>query len=101
MKRVSLEKGGLVIGRSDDADVMLSSKDVSRRHASVAYDGTTVSIEDLGSTNGTFVNGKRITKTDLSMKDEIRIGDITLLLDDGTCRIEDIDKTGVGRQQTE
>ena len=101
VKRVPLEKGSIVIGRSDDADVVISSKDVSRRHASVAYDGTTVCIEDLGSTNGTLVNGKKITKTELCMKDEIRIGDITLLLDDGTCRIEDIDKTGVDRKGDE
>ncbi|UCC10909.1 MAG: GGDEF domain-containing protein [candidate division WOR-3 bacterium] len=101
VKRVPLEKGKLVIGRSDDADVVISSKDVSRRHAAISYDGTAVCIEDLDSTNGTFVNGTRITKTELGMKDEIRIGDITLLLDDGTCRIEGIDKTEIGRKGDE
>ncbi len=101
VKRVPLGKGKLVIGRSDDADVVISSKDVSRRHAAISYDGTAVRIEDLGSTNGTFVNGDRIAKTELGMKDEIRIGDITLLLDDGTCRIEGIDKTEIGRKGDE
>lgn len=101
VKRVLLEAGNVVIGRSDDADVVISNKDVSRRHAVISYDGTAVCIEDLDSTNGTFVNGAPITKTELGMKDEIKIGDITFLLDDGTCRIEGIDKTEVDRKGDE
>lgn len=101
VKKVPLEKHSLVIGRSDDADLVISSKDVSRQHARVTCDGSTVWIEDLGSTNGTFVNGVKIKKSEFRLKDEIGIGDLILLLDDGTCRITNIDKTEVGRKGDE
>jgi diguanylate cyclase (GGDEF)-like protein len=101
VKKIPLVTGSLIIGRSDDADVVISSKDVSRRHARVTCDGSTVWIEDLDSTNGTLVNGVKIKKTELHLEDEVGIGDLVILLDDGTCRIANIDKTEVGRKGDE
>jgi diguanylate cyclase (GGDEF)-like protein len=101
VKKVPIEKGRLVIGRSDDADIIISSKDVSRGHASITFDGSTVCIEDLNSTNGTFVNGNKIAKIKLRLGDEVGIGDFTLLLDDGTCRVKSVGKTEVGRKGDE
>jgi diguanylate cyclase (GGDEF)-like protein len=101
VKKIPLVTGSLVIGRSDDADVVISSKDVSRRHARVTCDGSTVWIEDMDSTNGTLVNGVKIKKTELHLEDEVGIGDLVILLDDGTCRIANIDKTEVGRKGDE
>ena len=53
--------GEVVIGRADDANIVLDSSSVSRHHACLRRDGDTVMIEDLQSTNGTHVNGDRLT----------------------------------------
>ena len=65
---------GSTIGR-EGCDITLSDPDVSRRHAAVETSNGGLSIEDLGSTNGTFVNGERITAPRaLRDGDEIQIG---------------------------
>jgi FHA domain/Protein of unknown function (DUF3662) len=48
------------IGRSEESDIFLVDPSVSRNHATLKIDGEAVVVEDLGSTNGTFVNGERI-----------------------------------------
>jgi hypothetical protein len=64
----------IVIGRSSELDMVLVEDMVSRRHARItAYSGELL-IEDFGSTNGTFVNGERITKSKLKEGDRILIG---------------------------
>ena len=52
--------GALTVGRGEGADLSLADPEVSRRHASIRVDGTTVVVEDLGSANGTRVNGEPI-----------------------------------------
>jgi predicted component of type VI protein secretion system len=65
---------GTTLGR-DDCDVVLSDPEVSRRHAFVGESADGFTIEDLGSTNGTFVNGERIDGARaLRSGDEIRFG---------------------------
>ena len=64
----------LVIGRSPDVDVVINDSNVSRRHAEVWRTGEGVAVRDLGSTNGTFVNGHRITAVSLSPRDDVTIG---------------------------
>jgi len=65
---------GTTIGR-EGCDITLSDPDVSRRHAAIQIMAGELSIEDLGSTNGTFVNGVQITERHtLSGGDEVRIG---------------------------
>ncbi|MGL6279331.1 MAG: FHA domain-containing protein [Gaiella sp.] len=63
-----------LIGRSPDCDVFLDDVTVSRRHAELVRDGETVTIRDLGSLNGTFVNRRRIEELVLSDDDEVQIG---------------------------
>jgi pSer/pThr/pTyr-binding forkhead associated (FHA) protein len=66
---------GAVIGRSRDCDIVLSDSNVSRRHAEVLPTETGWSIGDLGSTNGTAVNGKRIRgAVPLTGGDRIELG---------------------------
>jgi len=64
----------LVVGRSPDVDVVINDSNVSRRHAEVWRTGEGVAVRDLGSTNGTFVNGHRITAVSLSPRDDVTIG---------------------------
>lgn len=64
----------IVIGRSSDLDMVLVEDMVSRKHAKIVTDDRTVSIQDLGSTNGTFVNGEKIRKVELKDGDRILIG---------------------------
>jgi hypothetical protein len=65
---------GTTIGR-EGCDITLSDPDVSRRHAAIQIMAGEISIEDLGSTNGTFVNGEAISeRRELRGGDEVRIG---------------------------
>ncbi len=68
------ENGEITIGRSSELDMVLVEDMVSRRHAKIGVKGGQVMIEDFGSTNGSFVNGERITKCLLSEGDRILIG---------------------------
>lgn len=101
VKKLAIKDGSYIIGRSDDVDLVISSKDVSRRHAKVMYNGNDFTIEDLESTNGTFVNGKRITKGTLQIGDEILIGDYKIFLDDGSSPLSCPEATEVGRKGQE
>ena len=67
---------GATIGR-EGCDVELADPDVSRRHAIVHLAGPAIAVEDLGSTNGTFVNDARIGEvTTLRAGDSVRFGDV-------------------------
>jgi DNA-binding response OmpR family regulator len=73
----------ITIGRAVQNDVVITSKRVSREHACVRRDGWRVMLEDLGSTNGTFLNDERVlTPTALQDEDRIKIGDVVLVFHD-------------------
>lgn len=66
-----------VIGRHPDCQIQLDSNMVSRRHAQVVGEGNQFFVEDLGSGNGTFVNGKKIEgRTVLAHEDRLKVGPI-------------------------
>ncbi|HNS96747.1 MAG TPA: DUF4388 domain-containing protein [Polyangiaceae bacterium] len=62
------------IGRSNDLDMVLAEDMVSRKHARIAFQGDDIFIEDLASTNGTFVNGEKIKRSKLREGDRVLIG---------------------------
>ncbi len=66
----------LVIGRSPDVDVTVNDSNVSRQHAEVWRTPEGIAIRDLGSTNGTVVNGHVIDAVSLSPRDEVSIGNV-------------------------
>ena len=66
------------IGRSSDCQVVLSDPNVSRRHAEIRHIGEGYSLIDLGSTNGTEVNGQRVVETALMNGDVISVGQTKL-----------------------
>ena len=71
----ALSHGTNLIGRTPDAVVQIDRTEVSRCHARVVVEGTAATIEDLGSKNGTYLNGQRLLKpTLLADGDEIWIG---------------------------
>jgi DNA-binding winged helix-turn-helix (wHTH) protein len=70
-----LVQGPNIIGRTGDADISIDRTEVSRCHARIVVAGTTATIEDLGSKNGTYLNGERLEQpTLLNNDDEIWIG---------------------------
>jgi hypothetical protein len=64
----------IVIGRSSDLDMVLVEDMVSRKHAKISTAGQQIVIQDLGSTNGTFVNGEKVKKIRLKEGDRILVG---------------------------
>jgi pSer/pThr/pTyr-binding forkhead associated (FHA) protein len=78
---VSLDEAPILIGRGSDAAIRLDDDYVSTRHARIASSGDQWFIEDLGSTNGTYIGSHRLTQpTTLQLGSRIRIGKTTLEL---------------------
>jgi diguanylate cyclase (GGDEF)-like protein len=100
-KQLPLGQGRSVIGRAEDTDLTLISNDVSRHHAAVVFQEGKYVIEDLNSTNGTFVNGRSIEHHTLHSGDEISIGDYSILFDDGTSSLFNIEETEIKRRGKE
>jgi hypothetical protein len=73
-KRYPILKGRTVIGRGSEADVTLDDSGASRRHAEVQWDGTRARVRDLGSTNGTQLNGAPVKEAVLEPDSVITIG---------------------------
>lgn len=75
-----LTQSRVLLGRSG-VEIPLSDPRVSRRHASIEiYGATCVLLKDLGSTNGTLVNGRRASSSQLQDGDEIQVGDTRLAI---------------------
>jgi pSer/pThr/pTyr-binding forkhead associated (FHA) protein len=78
--RYHLRDGRYLLGRSPEADLRFTLETVSRRHALFVVCGDQITIEDLDSRVGTFVNGRRVTSCSLPSGARIVVGDITLKL---------------------
>jgi hypothetical protein len=78
-KRLDLQAGRVTtIGRSADNDIVLQHPSVSRRHATIRWVNRQYSVEDLNSSNGTWVGNRRITSLQLADRDIVRFGDVEL-----------------------
>ena len=72
-------RGAVIVGRSPNADIVVAAGYVSARHARFTLMGSNLFVEDLGSTNGTAVNGKLIEgPTALSNNDVVNVGDVAI-----------------------
>lgn len=81
-EQADLASGTVMIGRGADCQLILDDDYVSTRHTKVVASETGAYIEDLGSTNGTYVNGLRISApTSVTLSDTIRIGKTVLKLE--------------------
>ena len=75
VKQVNLRhRVAATIGRGDHCEVLIPLPQVSRAHAEVVVDGDTALVRDLGSSNGTFVNGRRIQQQPLRHGDVLTVG---------------------------
>jgi hypothetical protein len=72
--RFPLARGQNVVGRGHEATIVLTEGSVSKRHAILEWDGTRVTVQDLHSTNGTFVDGRRVSTAEVPERAELRFG---------------------------
>lgn len=79
---INLGEEEIIIGRGPDCRLRLPSKNVSRKHARVFFRNDEYYIEDMGSTNGTYVNGIRVVKCALRKNDLIYIGGVKILFNE-------------------
>lgn len=73
-KRHPLAKGRTVIGRGSDADITIADAGTSRRHVEILWDGERAMVRDLGSTNGTQLNGRKVAEAALTPDSTVTIG---------------------------
>jgi pSer/pThr/pTyr-binding forkhead associated (FHA) protein len=71
---IMVDRDWLVIGRGRSADMVIAEPTISRAHAAIGYDDRGFYVQDLGSTNGTLINGVRIDTQPLKNADEIQMG---------------------------
>ncbi|QFT54629.1 FHA domain-containing protein [Microbulbifer sp. THAF38] len=85
-------KGGAVVGRSEECDITFSLSHLSRRHARMEVREGLLFVIDLGSANGTFVNGRRITESRVRRGDELRFDSLSFSV---VGPADDLDRTAV------
>lgn len=91
----SLVREVTTIGRREDCDFRIPLGDISRKHCRLINDGEVLKVQDLGSSNGTFVNGQRIQEHELTAGDTINLGTVSFVVQiDGVPAEEEI---GSGR----
>lgn len=73
-KRHPITKSRTVIGRGSDADITISDAGTSRKHVEILWDGERAMVRDLQSTNGTMLNGRKITEAGLAPDSTVTIG---------------------------
>jgi predicted component of type VI protein secretion system len=76
----SISREMTVIGRRQDCDLMIPLGEISRKHCRIIRDGESLRLEDLGSSNGTFLNGRRIQESTLDAGDTIQVGPVAFVI---------------------
>lgn len=74
LQEIVLDKGIVAVGRKSDNNIIIDNQAVSGHHAIIETEGDQLFVEDLKSLNGTFLNGRRITRAELFNKDTVLIG---------------------------
>lgn len=89
-----IPEDGLIIGRSADANFVLEDEWISRKHCRVFWKEGEVWVEDLGSTNGTFLDGSEVTVAVLEMESNLQLGKIVMKLDYASTPVNSLLETG-------
>lgn len=79
-KRHPIAKSRTIIGRGSDADITVDDSGISRKHVEILWDGVRAQANDLGSTNGSTLNGQRLVSSALEADSIILIGQTTIIL---------------------
>ncbi|MBW2610203.1 MAG: FHA domain-containing protein [Deltaproteobacteria bacterium] len=87
-EKIKLGEEEFLIGRIPECDIQLMVENVSREHARIIYRNEEYQIEDLGSTNGIYVNGIKVEKCILRSNDLIEIGGVKMLFSEERIRQE-------------
>jgi pSer/pThr/pTyr-binding forkhead associated (FHA) protein len=83
-REISLTNDEFLLGRGEDCDLAVRDPEVSRHHCMIRVRGNDVTVSDLGSSNGTFVNNHRVvSQMNLRTGDELRLGQGRFLVDLG------------------
>ncbi len=82
VRRFPVPHAELLIGSWPECDIYLPYTGVAQRHARLRYNGSELTIEDLGSRRGMLVSGRKVREASLEVLDEIRLGGVTLLVED-------------------
>ncbi len=77
-QRIRLNEGTMIIGRGQNADIILHDSQVSRIHSKITYSGGKIFVEDLGSTNGTLLDGRPVKLDSLTIHSRLQIGRFVL-----------------------
>jgi pSer/pThr/pTyr-binding forkhead associated (FHA) protein len=75
-RRFPLQRDVTVIGRREDCDLRIPLTEVSRKHCRIVKDANGLRLEDLGSSNGTFLNGSRVQESMVQPGDHIQVGPV-------------------------
>ncbi len=82
VRRFPVHRSELIIGSWPECDIYLPYTGVAQKHARLLYDGNELRIEDLGTRKGLLVSGRKVRESTLEVLDEIRLGGVTLLVED-------------------
>src|SRR5688572_25016101 len=79
-KSFSVTRDVVVVGRREDCDLRIPLGEVSRKHCRFVKDGDGLRIEDLGSSNGTYVNGERVQEAAVNAGDTVQVGPVMFVV---------------------
>lgn len=97
----SLARDVTVVGRREDCDFRIPLGEISRKHCRLIKNGSTLRVEDLGSSNGTFHNGKRIQNAEINPGDTLQMGSVAFVVQiDGAPLDDDMQPVTAGSRDT-
>ncbi|MDB5291955.1 MAG: domain containing protein [Phycisphaerales bacterium] len=76
----SITRDMTVVGRREDCDLRIPLGEISRKHCRLVRDGESLRLEDLGSSNGTYLNGQRVQEAALTAGDTVQVGPVVFVL---------------------
>lgn len=79
-KSFSVTRDIVVVGRREDCDLRIPLGEVSRKHCRFVKDGDTIRVEDLGSSNGTYLNGERVQESAVNAGDTVQVGPVMFVV---------------------